>query len=301
VSEQKDGHVFEKVVLVHPAASTRVEVYLHGATLTSWQILGQEMLYLSPTAVFAPGKAIRGGVPVVFPQFGPGPLAQHGFARNSLWTLGETLVQKGTGDLTTSFFLEESAATRALWPHAFRLTLTVVLKATSLSMQLRVLNRNEDGRPFSFTALLHTYLHVDDLSRTSVRGLQGKRYVDQLDGGKVKEQRAESVVFQGEVDAKYLDAREARVSDGGNCELLLKTTGFRDFVVWNPHVLKCAGFTDMPKDGWQKFVCVEAGVVSDPVVLPAGEVWEGAQGLSIAMLPETQQQVAQKALGQQKL
>jgi glucose-6-phosphate 1-epimerase len=61
-------HEFEKVVLVHPAGKASVEIYLHGATVTSWKILGQEMLYLSPQAVFAPGKAIRGGIPVVFRQ-----------------------------------------------------------------------------------------------------------------------------------------------------------------------------------------------------------------------------------------
>jgi len=233
----------------------------------------------------------------VFPQFGPGPLPQHGFARNSLWTLGETKVVQATGDMSTELHLEDTEATRAVWPHAFRLTLTVVLKPTSLSMQLRVLNRNpEGGSAFSFTALLHTYLGVESIAKTRVFGLQHARFVDQLDGGAVKQQDSEAVTFPGEVDRKYLNVNLARVNDGGNCELMLKSTGFRDFVVWNPHVKKTAGFSDMPPEDWRKFVCVEAGVVQDPVELQPGQAWEGAQGLSIALLPEVQSQVAEKAM-----
>jgi len=304
VQEKKGEHTFEKLVLVHPSAKASVDVYLHGATVTSWKILGQEMLYLSPTAIFAPGKAIRGGVPVVFPQFGPGPLPQHGFARNSLWTLGETHVVQATGDISTDLHLEDSEATRAVWPHAFRLTLTILLKPTSLSMQLKVDNRNpkEGGEPFSFTALLHTYLAVEDIARTRVLGLQNSRYVDQLEDNAIFDQVEEAVTFPGEVDSKYLNVNAARVNDGGNCELLLKTTGFRDMVVWNPHVKKTAGFADMPKDDWKKFVCVEAGVVQEPVTLQPGQTWEAAQGISIALLPETQSKVAEKTLqAQQKL
>ena len=115
------------------------------------------------------------------------------------WKLGETKVVKETGDISTDFILEDNDATRAVWSNSFTLTLTVLLKPTSLSLQLRVLNRNEDGRPFDFTALLHTYLHVEAIERTSVRGLQYTTYVDQLDGNKLKEQRSESVIFSGEV------------------------------------------------------------------------------------------------------
>ena len=210
---------------------------------------------------------------------------------------------KGSGDISTEFVLEDSEATRQVWPHAFRLKLTVLLKPTSLCMQLCVENRNagDEANSFDFTTLLHTYLLVDDIAKTSVRGLQAKKFVDQLDGGKVKEQRSEAVIFQGEVDAKYLDANVAKVHDGGNCELAVKTTGFRDFVVWNPHVAKTAGMSDMPPEDWKRFVCVEAGTVNTPITLEAGHKWEGVQGISIAMLPDVQQQVAEKTLAMQKL
>lgn len=93
----------------------------------------------------------------------------------------------------------------------------------------------------------------------------------------------------------------ARVNDGGNCEVVVKTSGFKDIVVWNPHVAKTAGMADMPKDGWKSFVCVEPGSVQRPVTLDAGQTWDGLMGISLAMLPDLQSQVAEKMQTQQKL
>ena len=47
---------------------------------------GQELIFVSPKAVRDGTKAIRGGIPICWPSFGPwseGP--QHGFARTSRW------------------------------------------------------------------------------------------------------------------------------------------------------------------------------------------------------------------------
>jgi len=303
ITEKHGDTEFQKVVLVHPTGKASCEIYLQGATVTSWKIFGQELLYLSPKAVFAPGKAIRGGIPIVFPQFGPGALPQHGFARNSVWTHGETSVIKSSGDISTTFTLRDSEATRSQWPHAFELTLTVLLKSTSLSMQLRVTNKNEDNKPFEFTSLLHTYLKVEHISKTTVRGLQGKSYVDQVDGNKLKEEKSESVIFQQEVDRKYRDVGNAPISvnDGGNCELQIKQTGFKDYVVWNPHIEKTSRMSDLPPSGWEHFVCVEAGAVMEPITLQAGESWEGAQGISLLMLPELGSKLAENNAAAGKL
>ena len=60
-----------------------LRVALHGAHVLSWVSQGRERLYLSPHSVMDAHAAIRGGVPVCFPQFNQrGPLPKHGFARN---------------------------------------------------------------------------------------------------------------------------------------------------------------------------------------------------------------------------
>ena len=74
------GLVFARVT----APAAEATVYLQGAHLAEWKPAGQEpVLFLSARSQYVPGKAIRGGVPVIFPWFGPrhdgkaGP--QHGF------------------------------------------------------------------------------------------------------------------------------------------------------------------------------------------------------------------------------
>ena len=68
----------------------RAEIYLHGAQLTSWVPAGSssDRIFLSGRSRFSEGAAIRGGIPVGFPQFAAqGPLPNHGFARVLRWEL----------------------------------------------------------------------------------------------------------------------------------------------------------------------------------------------------------------------
>jgi len=238
---------------------------------------------MSPKAVYAVGKALRGGIPVVFPQFGPGKLPQHGFARNRLWRHGETTVNKATGDVTSSFELTEDAETLAVWPHPFKLTLTVALKVNSLSQQLLIHNTGKDT--FEFTTLLHTYFKIDNITTTEVRGLKGLTYLDKPNNAAPTLESEDAVRFRGEVDRVYVEggSREVRIGDEADAEWLIKTKGFSDFVVWNPAPEKAKGMGDLGEENWDKFICVEAGSVAKPVNLGPGESWEGSQGLSIVM------------------
>ncbi len=160
-----------KVILANSDGS-RAEVYLHGAHVTSGHPAGAaERLYLSTASAFRDGAAIRGGVPVVFPQFSTrGPLPKHGFARNQPWEL----ISVGAG--SARFQLRDSEATRAIWPYAFLAEFTVTVCEHRLSLELAVTNHGE--QPFDFTAALHTYLRVDDIAATHVENLGGLTYFD---------------------------------------------------------------------------------------------------------------------------
>ena len=159
-------------IILASSDDSRVEVYGHGAHVTSWIPAGdKERLFLSGTSEFRDGAAIRGGVPVVFPQFSTwGPLPKHGFARNHAWEL----ISIGEG--TARFQLRDSEATRAIWPHAFLAEFMVTVRERQLIMELAITNRGEE--PFNFTAALHTYLRVDDIAATTIEGLVGLRYFD---------------------------------------------------------------------------------------------------------------------------
>jgi D-hexose-6-phosphate mutarotase len=169
VADTNDTNDFvdERVTLGH-ASGASVTTHLHGATILSWttstEKQNKERLLVSDDAVFRGDKAVRGGVPVVFPQFGPGALKQHGFARVSRWHRAGGVRALPNGDQSVTFTLHDNAETRAQWPHAFLLELVVTLGAASLITELRVTNKNETGA-FDFTALLHTCTYCNAMSR----------------------------------------------------------------------------------------------------------------------------------------
>ncbi len=142
-------------------------------------------------------KAIRGGIPLVFPHFGPWTLGpNHGFARICKWTCEK----HGSGDSGSfaTFTLQDNETTRAMWNHSFLLTYTVTVNAGKLVTSLAV--ENKGAEPFSFEALLHTYLRVPDAARTTVSGLQGLGYVDKLRAAARFVEAREHVPFSEHID-----------------------------------------------------------------------------------------------------
>ena len=262
----------------------RAVVHEHGAHVTSWVPAGgDEVLFTSRRAKFDGRAAIRGGVPVIFPQFGPGPITKHGFARTARWTLDE----HGTDDDGTpieQLTLRDDDATRATWPHAFALAL-VVRVGPALTMTLRV--RNTGDAPFAFTGALHTYLRVRDVERASIRGLEGVRLRDQLARGEERTEDDEPVRVAQAMDRVYLDVPgPLLVHDGAGARTIdVAARGFGDVVVWNPWVEGARAFDDMADDEWREMLCVEAAVVARPVTMKPGASWEGEQRLEVARTP----------------
>lgn len=255
------------------------EVYLHGAHVTSWRPAGgEEALFLSDAAVFAPGEPIRGGVPVVFPQFsGEGPLPKHGIARTVGW---EWVNREGAESATRAVLrLTDDEASRALWPHTFVLELSVALHGDSLALRLTVENRSRE--PFDFAAALHTYLRVSDIRRTTVVGLEGTRYRSKPEGVMNVVDGAAVLSVSGEIDRLYRDApREVAVNDaGGRRTFQIVEAGFRDAVVWNPWAELAASIPDMEDDEYERMLCLEAAQVEAPVTLAPGAAWQGEQRL----------------------
>lgn len=147
----------------------------HGAQVLSWSTSdGGERLFLSRTASRQPGHAIRGGVPIIFPQFGGANPLRHGFARTMDWSLVDA------SDAHVCYELSSSDETLRSWPHAFHLEYEVRLFPGRLSMTLEV--KNIGLNPFSFTGALHTYLRVASLDEAFVRGLQRRPFVDEITG-----------------------------------------------------------------------------------------------------------------------
>lgn len=248
-------------------------IALHGAHVLSWiPADGRERLFLSERAVFDGAAAIRGGIPVIFPQFAErGPLPRHGFARSSAWAFA------GIDEDAALFLLDVAAGRYPGWPHACVLRLRLGLTATRLTVTLEI--ENTGAMPFAFTAALHTYLQVDDITRVAIEGLQGCDFEDSANGGTLHRQHDYEVIFDGETDRIYNDVVAPLALLDGAHRLDIEQDGFGDAVVWSPGAHLCARIGDLAPDDWRHFACVEAGQVLQPVLLHPGERWCGSQRL----------------------
>ena len=257
-----------------------VSVALEGGHVVRWRpASGGEALYLSPLAAEHPARAIRGGVPVIFPQFDAlGPLSRHGFARTAKWH--ETQPQP---DEALALVLTDSAETRTHWPHAFRIILGLSVGHDRLRLVLRVHNAGDE--PFEFTAALHTYLRVGDVERVLIEGLSGTRYSDKTAGGRRAVQEGPLHV-RGPLDSVYECAPDRVVvrdeADGRLIEVA--KSGFEEVVVWNPWREGAAGMVDLPDEDYRRMLCVEAAQVNRPAVVDAGATWEGTQTITVRAL-----------------
>jgi glucose-6-phosphate 1-epimerase len=256
-----------RAVVTTPAAEAHI--YLHGAHVTHYRPAGQApVLFLSPQSRFEPAKAIRGGVPIVFPWFGARaghPSApDHGFARISPWAV-EAVDQAGDGVVSVVLALEPSEATRAMWAPDFRITARVEVGA-DLAMTLEVENRS--AAPLSFEEALHTYLHVGGVERASISGLEGVSYLDKTDGFKRKTLGAEPFRLTAETDRVFLDTRgpHAVADPVLGRRLVVEKRGSGNTVVWNPWREKSAAMGDLGAEQWRSMLCVETANVGEGAV-----------------------------------
>ena len=256
------------------------EVYLHGAHLTSWRPAGDgaERLFVSARSRFAPDAAIRGGVPLCFPQFAAqGTLPMHGFARTASWDLVHAR-RDATGAAVAVLRLTDSAATRALWPHAFVAELSVTVAGSTLTLCLAVQNTGRTA--LDFTGALHTYLRVADVTQAAVHGLSGAGYRDKVKGTDGETETATELRVVGPLDRIYYAApADLELREPGRA-LAITTTGFADTVVWNPGATSGAAMADLEPDGYARMVCVEAAAARAPVTVKPGAQWRGTQTLA---------------------
>lgn len=266
------------MVTLRAAGESKAEIYAFGAHVVSWyDAAGRNHIYNSPKALYNGKKAIRGGIPVCFPQFGPrGPLKQHGFARTSTWVIDDN---QDAFVPAVTLVLRDSAETRAsAWPNQFETKLTVTLAADGDSLSLDLVVKNAQDSPFSFTCALHSYFACTSES-VVLSDFAQLKYEDNADEGKPKAQEGDIVMGKKEIDRVYISTTDSiSLNEAG---LAISKVNFPDAVVWNPYVEKTAALADMPDDDWKKFVCIEPGAIVEPVQLEGGTTWRGSLVLSV--------------------
>ncbi len=253
------GLVLAQVANSHATAT----IALQGAHVMTWA----PVIWLSPVAKLAPGKSIRGGVPICWPWFGPHAsdpkLPGHGFARTVPWAVIATRALRD-GRTQLVLRLTESDATRAQWPHATPVEAHITVGA---ALEIELVTHNAGSVPVTVGDALHTYFAVSDVRRVAVHGLGGCTYLDKVDGGQRKQQRG-AVTIGSEVDRIYFDAgADCLIDDPGlNRRIRIAKRGSHSTVVWNPWVEKAAKMGDFGPGGYLNMLCVESANAADDVV-----------------------------------
>ena len=263
------------------ADGAQLSVSLHGAHVCSWRTPdGVERLFLSPLTKWDGQAAIRGGIPVVFPQFSSrGPLPKHGFARHTQWTLIASEVRTN-GDGFIHLRMQDSAKTRQQFPHSFTLDVHLTFSGASLHAALLVTNTGDQA--FDFTCALHTYLSTK-IAQAAIHGLAGSRYENSLGDSALQFDSHRLLHIDAEVDSLFFQVNTPVILTADDRTMTMQQVGFPDVVVWNPWVEGSAAIADLENDAYQHFVCIESAAVEQPVTLAAGLQWRAEQQLTAAI------------------
>lgn len=244
------------------------------------------VLWVSSLAKDSVGAAIRGGVPICFPWFGPGRSGDlkpaHGFARITEWNLEDRESNDDAASTTARFSLTHEnidQQLRVAFPHEFRAVYTVHIGA-ELTMSLTVTNTGSTA--FEFEEALHTYLSVGDSQQISIEGLDGAQYFDKV--AQQAQTQTGAIAITDETDRVYYSEDTVQVKDPAlDRTITVAKEGSANTVVWNPRTEKSKEMTDFADDEWQSMVCVEtANVLDNAVRLDAGESHTMTQILSVS-------------------
>jgi glucose-6-phosphate 1-epimerase len=254
-------------------AASKASIALQGAHLLSWEPVGEKpVIWLSPAAKFAPGKSVRGGVPVCWPWFGPHSgekeFPAHGHARTVAWEVLTTAALDDHHSKIT-FRLIHTEAHNLLWPYPTPVQLHITVGPT---LELELITQNQSAQDVVIGQALHTYFEVSDVRQVQVLGLEGLPYLDNL-ADRVRKLQEGAVGFTEEVDRIYLE-------HGGDCciedplwarRIRISKTGSHSTVVWNPWIAKSERMGDFGADGYLRMLCVEsANAVEDVVSIAPG-------------------------------
>ncbi len=254
-----------------PLARARISLY--GGQVLAFQPAteAEDLLFLSERAFFQAGRAIKGGIPLCWPWFGPDPEARgrpaHGFVRTRHWD-AVTTRRLQDGGILVRIGLVDSPRTRELWPHPFQLAIEI---SVGSKLRLELVTRNSGEAPVGITQALHTYLRVGDVRQTRIPGLAGAGYYDKLDGGAEKQQLG-PVLIDRAVDRIYsVEPGSLEVVDESlGRRIRIASSGSDSVVVWNPWSAGAAAMEDLADDDYLRMLCVESANTK-PVTLEPGE------------------------------
>ena len=254
-------------------STCKAQVALHGAHVISWCPTGhEEVLYLSPDAVYREGKAIRGGIPICWPWFNAHPsdpdLPSHGLVRNQFWELEST-------DADDEGVVAKLRRTTEHWT-----VVATIRMASSLEVAIESTNLGDDQLLVS--GALHSYFRVGDVRQITIKGLEDAAYLDTV-GQHTNRHQTGVIEIDREVDRYYDSSAAVRLEDPlKERTILIDKENSPSTVVWNPWIEKAAALGDLPNEDYLAFACVEAAITNDrAVALSQSETHRFATRISV--------------------
>ena len=236
-----------------------------GATVIKLNIQNKDILFLSENALFNNSKPIRGGIPIVFSNFGNSnnyDLPKHGFARIMHWKK----IKEWRDSLNSGIIFElvSNEETYKYWDFNFKLIYTLTLDNKSLSSELRL--QNIDKISFTYQCLFHNYFKINDIMNARISNLEYLEYIDQLTN--LTNIHEEEIKIKDEVDRIYRPTHNSVILFENN-KIKIKTDSDQcNFVIWNPWVRKSKSLSDFRDDEYEKMVCIEPGLLEEQIIDP---------------------------------
>lgn len=254
-SEQEGDLIYIDVINKYAEAT----ISLYGAHIIQYRPYETfDVLWMSPDSYFEEGKAIRGGIPICFPWFGPhaseSSFPIHGFARIMNWKVVKTESML-KGETLVTLELNSSEETKKYWPFDFKAELDICVGPT-LSVALRITNTGKEE--FKYTSALHTYFNVSDISHVKIEGLKGASYYQGF-GDQIFTQEEDLLEITQEENRRYVNTDSEIILHDAAFRRRIKTEkeGSKVTVVWNPWSETVKKMPDIPEDGFETFVCIE--------------------------------------------
>ena len=237
------------------------DISLYGGQVTYFAPHGRyPILWLSPESFYEEGKAIRGGIPICFPWFGPHPTdntkPQHGFGRLKTWNVKDSGTN-GQGETYLTLFLTDDESTKALWDFSFRAEITFTV-SKHLRVDFKVINT--DSKPFTYSEALHSYFSISSIAEINIDGLQNAHYYNGFENELIQDTEETIVFGEEELNRRYVATHEACLIHDEPLRRTIKVakSGSSVTVVWNPYKEICEKATDFADDAFESFVCVES-------------------------------------------
>lgn len=318
ISKNTAGNVAKEFSNKPSTATTKNQIIVkeYGAQVVSWRTQnGEDQLFLSSKESIQSDKSLRGGVPVIFPQFGEfGTIKRHGFARNMRWQKLNPLDRIANKENKITLRLSETQETLALWPHHFIATFEAEVFANKLCIRLNIENTSEPNSAntdFSFAAALHSYFRIQQLNDITIEGLQGREYWNNGEPLSTRHrQQDKALSIDAAIDRVYYRAAnsaDVTASTNGseidntngsdkrhqsptqkiiliepNQHRNILSKGFCDTVIWNPGPKGAAELSDMEDDEYQRMICIESAAIEQPITLAPQQQWTGEQTIELA-------------------